>query len=66
VINRKAIAKAVIVTPNSSNQIEIKGNNNDDTTVLGIETESNDTNVALVSKPSVIGKFWNFIKSLFR
>jgi len=46
----------------------VKGNNdvNKNVPVLEIETESNDTNVALVSKPSVIGKFWNFIKSLFR
>ena len=65
VINKSTVAKTVIVTPNTSNQIEIKGNVDDNTTVLEIELESENTNVAAVSKPSVINKFWNFIKSLF-
>lgn len=64
VINKSTVAKTIIVTPNTSNQIEIKGNVDDNTTI--IETELENTNVAAVSKPSVINKFWNFIKSLFQ
>ena len=69
VINKSNIAKTnIIVTPNTSNSIEIKGNVDDNTTVLEIEmeSESENTNVAAVSKPSVINKFWGFIKSLFQ
>jgi peptidoglycan hydrolase-like protein with peptidoglycan-binding domain len=69
VLSRKSsVAKTTIVTPDNSNQIEIKGNSNDNnnTTVFEIETSTDESNTALVSKPTVSGKFWNFIKSLFR
>lgn len=68
VLTRKSsVAKTTIVTPDNSNQIEIKGNNdNTNTTVFEIETSGDESNTALVSKSTVSGKFWNFIKSLFR